>query len=800
MYFSGRVHTVIFDNPANDFYVLRMVLDEEEKAEGGNVFGFDDEPASAFSSKQVVARGNVPGMTVSEGSWFGFEGKWVNHPQHGRQISINRAPVIREWTAQVAISMLIAEGCGERTLRAAYKALDAQFVPALDNGDEPLLCKGKGVTPAIASHMVSNWRRIKAYHRTLGFLNRAGIPTKISGKIWSTFGDDAEEVLTENPWALVQIRGITFSQADEVARKLGLSMDHPNRIRGAVLHASKASLGMGHLYIGSGDIVAEVKALIGDVDPKSIAKHLGGLHKEKLLKIDRKTRPGLTAIYQPWLHEVEKQSAEMLYHRVQDATLDDEDLIRQYAQALGTIGKKAEAVWKDSPQDIRSIARASLEDLAVTSHITLSPDQLEGALNALTEPVSVLTGLPGTGKTTTLRMVVQALTNAEVSFLLIAPTGIASKRMNEMTGAPAYTIHRAFKAKGFKGDDEERKATYHGVVGESEGLSDKDGSLEEWGAEGEVHPADVIICDESSMVDQHLLYRILECTKPSARLVFVGDDAQLPSVGPGNVLREMIRSNLFPTVNLTTIFRQDNLSDIVVAAHDIFKGMVPEVRSDTSSDFMLLPKVSEDEILSIIMKLAAKLYGDRKQFQVISPRHKGTLGVTNLNARLREVINPKQSGLGEMRIGSETLREGDRVMVIRNDYKLEVFNGDVGKVVKLHRLDKKIEVKIHGAEPLLVKIPFEKAGSMLRLAYCQTVHKCQGQEYEHIIFPVVRQFRHQLQRNLLYTAITRAKKKVILVGHRDALVTAVQNTKVGERNTLFFDRLDAAFNSHMEES
>ena len=802
-YFSGRVVTVIFDNPENDFYIIRVAIDEgeAEKDVVTDLFGMAEDFGVAEPT-QIIARGNFPGMAIHPGTWVGFEGKWTTHAKHGRQVQVSRAPVVREWTTEVAVSMLISEGVGDRSAREAAKVHGEDFIAVLDAGDEVGLCKAEGVTPFIAAHMTSNWRRIRAYHKTLGFIARAGIPQKITGMIWATFGDDAEEVLTTNPWALVRIRGVKFSQADEVAKNLGLPLDHPNRIRGAVLHASKASRGMGHLYLGSGDIIEEVQALIGsDVDRRKIAENLKALHKEGLIRIDRKTRQGLTAIYQPWLYTVEEESARLLQERVMNAAIDDPDHVKWYGHQLGTTGKKSEAVYAANPKDIHALAQAALADLTSTGKIQLSPDQLQGALNALVEPVSILTGLPGTGKTTTLRMVVRALQNSEVPFLLIAPTGIASKRMQEMTGAPAQTIHRAFGAKGFKDDSEERKATYHGIVGESSAdmTSKSDGSIETWGGEDDKHPAEVVICDESSMVDQHLLYRILTCTKPTARLVFVGDSAQLPSVGPGNVLREMIKSNLFPTVNLTTIFRQHDLSDIVVAAHDIFRGTVPQVGSTSDSDFLLLPKHAEDKILSILIKVATKFYHDRREFQVISPRHKGTLGVTNLNARLREVINPKQPGLAEMRIGGDVLREGDRVMVVRNDYELGVFNGDVGKVVKIKRVDRTIEIKVHGMPPLFVEVPFRKASQMLRLAYCQTVHKCQGQEYDNIVFPMIRQFGHQLQRNLLYTAITRAKKKVILVGHRDALVKAVENSKVDARNTLFFDRLSRWFHGETDE-
>jgi exodeoxyribonuclease V alpha subunit len=273
----------------------------------------------------------------------------------------------------------------------------------------------------------------------------------------------------------------------------------------------------------------------------------------------------------------------------------------------------------------------------------------------------------------------------------------------------------------------------------------------------------------------------------------VGDPAQLPSVGPGNVLRDVISTGLFPTVNLTEIFRQEETSDIVLAAHKTFRGEIPDYGSGKGSDFVLVEESDEDAILHIATKLVERLYGKRENFQVLSPRHAGTLGVTNLNHRLRTVLNPQSPGLQEHRLGSETIREDDRVMVVKNNYQLRIYNGDVGKVVRIDRKAREIEIKIHGPPVTHVRIPFKDAPKYLRLAYCVTVHKSQGQEYDVIVMPLVKGFHHQLQRNLFYTAITRARRRVILIGQREALVKAVLNNREDVRNTLFPDRLALAF-------
>jgi len=793
IYFSGRVHTIIFSNPADSFYIMRMVLDKQP-----------DDVEDMFSKglKVVTVKGRVPGIPVDVNSWFGFEGRWITHPKHGKQIDITKAPVIKgNWTSESAAQMLETHGIGARVCERLLRKFGDDLVKILDKGDEEDLLSVSGITKFSADHIFSRWRMVKAYFATLEFLTDAGVPKYKISQVWSTFGDEAEKVLSEDPWALVKVDGIKFAQADEVALRLGLDMTSQNRVRGAALYACKDGRGMGHLFLSSGGAVARVQELVPGSQKDDIAEALAELHKDGSLLIDRNTRPNTMAIYEPWSHHLESEGAQMLLERSQTAdpmlavpkTVKNlrESLARldkSYLESLAEVGvRSAEAV--EDGKDLEEVARAALEDWSTGSHITLSTMQIQGAINALTSPVSILTGLPGTGKTTTLKAVVSVLKDANIPFLLCAPTGIAAKRMSSLTGAPAATIHRAFAAKGWdKGG--EREATYAGVVGDAENSETSDGSGEQWGyGPDNPHHARVVICDEFSMVDQHLLYRLLACTSQMCRLVFVGDAAQLPSVGAGNVLRDAINTNLFPTVALTEIFRQEETSDIVVAAHAVYGGQIPVCGSSKDSDFVLLEIGSEDDILDYVVKIASKLYGKRENFQVLSPRHAGTLGVTNLNQRLRSIINPKAPGLSEMRLGAETIREDDRVMVVKNDYKLGIFNGDVGKVVHIDRRASEIEVKLHGPPVLHVRIPFKQAPLFLRLAYTMTVHKSQGQEYDIIVMPVVRSFGHQLQRNLFYTAITRAKKRVFLIGHYEAMVKAVHNNKEDVRNTLLPDRL-----------
>lgn len=765
-YFSGRVHSVVFENASKAFYILRISLDD------ASAVSLD----SLDKAGTVTVRGDIPGMVIAIGTWFGFEGHWTNHAQYGRQIVITRAPVMKQsWDADTSEKVLMSNGIGPTIAANIRKHFGEDMAEALQDPEK--IRSVPGMTKFTALHVHSRWNAARSHFLTLAFLNDLGLPQGRVRQVWSTFGDNAQEVLSVNPWALVRIEGVTFQDADIVAQRLHLDVSATNksRVEGAVMHACRSGRGFGHLYSSSGEVLSVVRALDYQFEDKDIAAAIKTLADQDLVIVDKSNQ--ITAIYDPWSYKLESEAAEILVERFHNARITKE-AEANYVRALVGEGETATTLLE--------AVNLSLSRLSASGSITLSAAQSQGVRNALCEPVSIISGLPGTGKTSSLRIAVNLFQEAGIQFLLLAPTGIAAKRAESVTGADASTIHRAFKAKG--SSENEREATYTGIVGDSEGVSGLDGSSEAWGcSEAEPHSAEVIIVDESSMVDQHLIYRILTCTRKDARLVFVGDAAQLPSVGPGNVLRDLIASKLFPTVALTEIFRQADTSPIVHASHAIHHGITPE--APAGSDFSLFEISDEDKVADIVIKAAVKLFESRQIFQVLSPRHSGPVGVTTLNARLRELLNPKQASLNEMRVGSEVLREDDRIMVVRNDYKLGVFNGDVGKIATIDKKNKEIEVKIHGPPVIHIRVPFAKAAALLRLAYAVTVHKSQGQEFNVIVMPLVNSFNHQLQRNLLYTAVTRARKKVILVGTREALIKAVANERESARNTLFKQRI-----------
>ena len=764
-YRTGTVHSIKFKNPAQNFYILKIVFDD--------------------TGEFVDAKGNIAGIDVQVGSWFGFEGVWKNDPKWGKQFQIKKAPLIKgAWNADTAEKALVSYGVGASTLALLRKDLsDTEFLNVLS--DVEALKSKVYISEITAQHIEAKWVFVNNFFRTLDFLGSLELSTEKIRAIWRTLGDDCVNKIKDNPWVLLRV-GVKFDACDTIARKYGIPLkDNLNRLKGAITHVVKDEGGFGHLFIGSGYLAQQVKTLCGDVLDKDIGALLKELHKEKQVVVDRIDNQ--ISIYDPWSHKIEASSAQTLARRCASARLSASASL----EIARSLNPQNQEVWSDLDQSLDMYLNR------YKASLTLTDKQLQGVRNAVLEPISIITGLPGTGKTTSLKMVVNILKDAGQQILLVAPTGIAAKRIASVCGVNAYTIHRAFSAKNLD-TGAERESVYAGIVGEGGGLN-TDGSKEEWGfTPTNPHPADVVVIDEASMLDQHLLYRITHSTKPACRLVFVGDVNQLPSVGAGNVLRQLIDCEEFPVVSLEEIFRQENTSDIVYASHAIHKGFVPDFES--YQDFILDESHKGSLAQDKIIEIADKLYRARTNFQVLSPRHKGDAGVTNLNSAIRERINPPNAGLKEWRIGSDTLREHDRVMVVKNNYKLGIYNGDVGKVNQIDAKSSEIEIKLHDNPPRYIRIKFSEAVGLLRLAYAMTIHKSQGQEYDVVVIPMLSSFHNQLQRNLLYTAVTRAKKQVILVSNTGALQKAVLNAQDEQRNTHLGARVKAQIVWHNSQN
>jgi exodeoxyribonuclease V alpha subunit len=736
--FSGRVQTVHYSS--GDFHIVKVRSDD------GTI---------------ITAKGNFPLQTISIGTWVSFEGKWSKHDTYGKQVSVTKSPVDSgEWDDPKVLSVLSSNGVGpgvRASLRTVASIKNQSLYDLLNGGD----LTESDLDEFTQEFVLSRWNSTRTLFEAAHFLANSGVPSKVAGSVWRILGDELESKITEDPWVLVRVPGITFTQADEVAVRLGVPLTNPGRIRGAVLSSVSSIYRDGHSFASPGQVVYKVNSMVpgGSCSNADIANAIKQLCEQKKLTLERKLGES-SALYDPWVEDMEVFCAQEFVSRCSAESGID-----------------------------REVAEEEVRKWSAGRSMSLTDTQVKAAVDSVVESVSILTGLPGTGKTTTLQAVVSVLKDLSVPYLLVAPTGIAAKRMANVTGSGASTVHRAFSAKGFSTED--RDHSYVGITSSSssEDTSSTKDQVWEFGPENP-HPADVIIVDESSMVDLHMLYRILMGTKKDCRIVMVGDPYQLPSVGAGDVLRSLVKSGRFCHTHLSDIFRQENTSDIIAAAHDIHVGKTPKISG--SKDFKLIPCNSESEACDIIKAVSSRLFEAKRNFQVLSPRHMGDAGVTNLNEVLRVAINPPSFGSKECRVMGSVIREGDRIMVTKNDYNKGVYNGDVGKVSRIDRRAKEIELRIFsggGVRDLLVRYPYTKGPIPVRLAYAQTVHKSQGQEYDTIVLPIMGSFGRQLQRNLIYTAVTRAKKKVILVGEESALTKAVLNDVQDSRNSLLAERI-----------
>lgn len=747
-FFSGRVQQVKFQR--EDLYILQMRLD---------------------NGREVMAKGNVFGLAVRVGVWFGFEGHWETHPKYGPQLAMDRAPQAPpgQWAGETCAGMLRSAGVPDILVEEILGVFGDDTSRALT--DKHLLRSKTRFTDVEIDHLQASWLRMCGIFETMERLESAKFTRHAIRRMWAKF-DDLAELLMTNPWRLLELPSVTLEQTDHLAHRFAVPLTSPFRTKGIMLSTLRQGQLSGHVFLPMTEVVPKVLGTMEGLSSQDIFKALVESQQENLLVLDQKTKPGTLAVYSPWLHTVETIAARMLLERM------------RMPRPVFAPDKSKIKERPTSPEEWREMVLSW-----VGKTWTLSEEQLRGAVMALQEPVCVVTGLPGTGKTTLLKVVSRMLVDFGVQVLLVAPTGIAAKRMNMVTGLEAMTIHRAFGARSKQHLQEEAAAGYGGVFFDDEDdLGEED--LGEWGFTPQhPHSADVVFIDEASMVDAHLLYRILVSTKPTCRLVFIGDVDQLPSVGPGQVLSNLIQSNLFPVVSLREVFRQHEQSGIIRASHAIVRGEVPAL-DEVGKDFIFVPLDGEDQILDALLQLVTALYKKKAEFQVLSPRHGGILGVTNLNESLRSLLNPKQAHMAELKVGNRLLRQGDRIMITKNDYTLDAYNGDVGKISAIQKTgaDGFVELKLYGSTTSALRVPMEKVG-LLKLAYAMTVHKSQGQEYENILLPWVKGFGQQLVRNLLYTAITRAKRKVYLLGHFSALQRAVYMAQEQVRHTLLIERM-----------
>lgn len=706
-----------------------------------------------FPVRDKVAKvsGHLCGLKVLRGGVpIRISGEWVSHPKWGRQMKPSGwHPWATTNNGRIRFLSECIDGFGDIDLTTRLVETFGEDVFEVLS-DVPRCHTGLpegDIRHEQLDSMLLHWRTARTLSDLSMFLQAYEMGPESVKDIYARFGHDVIGIISNNPYRLTAVEGFPFERADRIAMRLGIPRDDPRRVEGAVLWLLRMQAQQGHLFVRRGELPGLLNELIQteQVDPFQIEDLYTALQtavttlgERRIVAVD--TNAG---VYLPELHLYERGG-----------------------------GHKLAAFL--TPSELQVDLDVFLSEYQKGNQIELSDAQRDAVRKLVEHRVLVLTGLPGTGKTTVIRALVSVFKRSKLSFALMAPTGIAAKRLGSVTGEEAMTIHRTFG--------------YNGSAWNFNG--------------GQKFSVGAVIVDEMSMVDQELFYRVLDALHPSTMIVLVGDDAQLPSVGPGNVMRELIACPNIPNVRLTQIFRQAATSAIVVASHKINRGKSPlsEVR-DLESEFQFVQIADEGKIVDFIVEAAAKLKGRDANFQVLSPKYEGDVGVNILNERLRERLNPP-GAQKEWKLGKLFVRELDRLMVVKNDYSLNIYNGDMGKLMAIER--EHLVVRIHGigsgSFDSYVNIPKANAGNVLKLAYAITVHKSQGSEFDTILMPITRSQGRMLQRNLFYTAVTRARKKVWLLGDSMAVLRAIANDKVVQRNTIFGRVVTEAYEKLRTES
>lgn len=726
---KGYVDHIIYRNTENGYTVLVLICEEEEITCVG-----------IFSD-------------IVEGENIEAKGEYTDHPTYGRQFKVHsfeeKAP-----EDEIAIERYLGSGA----IKGIGVALAARIVRRFKSDtfriieEEPeRLAEIKGISERKAMEIADQVNQKKDLRQAMIFLQQYGINTTLAVKIYNTYGQQIYSVLKENPYQMAEdIDGVGFKTADEIATRVGIRTDSDFRIRSGVLYVLLQATNEGHTYLPMEELTARASQLL-EIDGEHIEKHYMNLAIDRKLMMRQKE--DTTEVYASSFYHMEANTAAML--------------------------KQLDVSYEASDEEIeRRIKRIEKQ-----TKIELDEQQICAVKEAVRNGLLIITGGPGTGKTTTINTIIRYFEMEGLDIFLGAPTGRAAKRMSETTGFEARTIHRMLEVNG-------------GVEGSGGFERNEKNPLE----------TDVIIIDEMSMVDITLMYALLKAVLAGTRLILVGDVNQLPSVGPGAVLKDIIDSEQFHTVKLNKIFRQASTSDIIVNAHKINNG--EEVVLDNKSmDFFFLKRYEADKVIQVTLQLIKQKlpkFVDATEYdiQVLTPTRKGLLGVERLNQILQMYLNPEDPSKREKEYGNTIFREGDKVMQIKNNYQLEweirtkyglcvdkgtgVFNGDTGIIEEINFFAETMTVSFD--EGKMVEYPF-KLLEELELAYAITIHKSQGSEYPAVVIPLFQGPRMLMNRNLLYTAVTRAKKCVTIVGDDEVFYTMIQNNSQLKRYSGLKDRL-----------
>lgn len=742
---KGYVEHIIYQNSANGYTVMNLVSDEEEITCVGT-FG-----------------------TLEAGEMVELTGEYTEHALYGRQFKADSVRVlppedvvsIRRYLGSGAI-----KGIGEALADRIVRKFGEDTFRIMEEEPERLV-EVKGISERIARQIAVQMEEKKELREAMIFLQRYGISNTLAVKIYDTYGARLYGVLEENPYRLAEdITGVGFKIADEIAAKVGIHTDSDYRIRSGILYVLLQGAQEGNVYLPMELLLQRVAELLG-LTVEQIEPQIMNLMMDKKLVI--KEKDGQKAVYAMSYYYAELNCARMLH----DLNV-----------SMGEGGGKNDGLLPAEEQKLEERIR----ELEKRERIELDDLQRKAVLESIKNGLLILSGGPGTGKTTTINTMIQYFEEEGQDILLAAPTGRAAKRMTEATGYEAKTIHRLLEL----GGPGETDYTNTKVAFER----NEENPLE----------ADVLIIDEMSMVDIHLFQSLLKAVTVGTRLIMVGDVNQLPSVGPGQVLRDLIDSGCFPVIMLQKIFRQAGESDIVVNAHRIRQGQ--EIRMDNKSrDFFFLPRNDVNVIYKHMVQLVTEKlprYVNATPFdiQVLTPMRKGVLGVETLNQILQEYVNPPAPGKAEHECGGTLFRQGDKVMQIKNNYRIEwevvskygipidkglgVFNGDMGTIREIDEYSQSVTVEYD--EGKRVTYPFSDMDEV-ELAYAVTIHKSQGSEYPAVIMPLLGGPKMLMNRNLLYTGVTRARDCVTILGSADTVMQMIRNENEQKRFSGLADRI-----------
>lgn len=732
---KGYVDRITYQNPTNGFTVIRLIVEGKEKS----CIGF--------------------GLGISQGDSIEAKGDYEDNPNYGRQFRIQEYKVTKP-TDSAAMERYLGSGA----VKGVGEALAARIVKKFGDDtfriieEEPeRLAEIKGISLKKAQDIAIQMEEKKDLREAMVFLGGFGISNSLAVKIYDRYHMDTYRILQENPYQLAEdIQGIGFKIADEIAARAGIHLDSDFRIRCGLVYVLQQATGEGHVFLPRERLLRQAAELLR-VSEEQILPQLINMTAERKLISDGE------GIYQSAYYYAELNCARML--RELNLPMDS------------GVTRKSEEELLDR----------RLDKMAAGQGLELDALQKNAVKTCIRNGLFILSGGPGTGKTTTINMIIRYFEEEGMDIMLAAPTGRAAKRMTETTGFEAKTIHRLLELNSLLSEDNGHSVSFE---------RNEDNPLE----------ADVIIIDEMSMVDIWIFQSLLKAIVPGTRLILVGDVDQLPSVGPGQVLRDLIGSECFPTVVLQKIFRQDEGSDIIVNAHRINQGQ--EIKMDNKSkDFFLLERQEVNVIYKHMIelirdKLPSYVNSSAFDIQVLTPSRKGPLGCEELNVILQKYLNPPGPAKQEHMVGDTIYRVGDKVMQIKNNYQIEwevigkynivvdkgtgVFNGDMGRILAINAMDSSLTVEFD--EHRQVTYPFSLLEE-LEHAYAITIHKSQGSEYPAVILPLLGGSRLLLTRNLLYTAVTRARNVVMILGRKETVLGMIANVSENQRFTSLADRI-----------